>query len=204
MDRGKLVSACAVAAVVLSLVGAASHVVALAVPIRLSGTDFLVPHFFDGRTRLFWLRSLSGAIDVDSEGINSLIWVHAQVRRSAALAEQQAGPPSPPTFDFPIQIGSRQQVGPFGGRWRSPIGPRSRAPQPMSHEPWTVESTYVRFPIWPLVVLLTISPIRRSIVERRRRRRMGRNECVACGYSLFGLIEPRCPECGLGFLRTMP
>ncbi len=26
-----------------------------------------------------------------------------------------------------------------------------------------------------------------------------RNECVQCGYSLRGLTEPRCPECGMAF-----
>lgn len=195
-------SACAVAAVVLSVLGAAGHVVPISIPIPLGGADVLVPHFYDGRGRLFWFHSHSGPIHVEAEGVQAILWIHSRTRRSEALEENQAGPPSPPSFDVPITIGNHQQVPPFGGQWRSPMGPRLRAPSLTFREPWTVDSTYARIPTWPLVVLLTIPPIRRSIVERRRRRRVGRNECVACGYSLFGLIEPRCPECGAGFARS--
>jgi hypothetical protein len=35
-------------------------------------------------------------------------------------------------------------------------------------------------------------------VKRRRRR----GQCVHCGYSLAGLPEPRCPECGQAFNST--
>ncbi len=57
--------------------------------------------------------------------------------------------------------------------------------------------TIVAIPLWFIVltcgaypfVVLVVAPIRR---HRRRKR----NECIRCGYSLTGLPEPRCPECG--------
>ncbi len=56
---------------------------------------------------------------------------------------------------------------------------------------------FVVFPIWAPFLLFAAYPtfvlIRGPL--RRRRRRL-RNECVHCGYSLTGLVEPRCPECG--------
>lgn len=44
--------------------------------------------------------------------------------------------------------------------------------------------------------LLALNSVYRAWV-RRRRRRLGR--CAVCGYSLRGLVEPRCPECGTVF-----
>jgi len=37
--------------------------------------------------------------------------------------------------------------------------------------------------------------------EVRQERRRRRGLCVACGYNLRGLPEPRCPECGREFVR---
>ena len=36
---------------------------------------------------------------------------------------------------------------------------------------------------------------------RRRRRGLERVQCHKCGYNLYGLTEPRCPECGTPFDR---
>lgn len=46
-----------------------------------------------------------------------------------------------------------------------------------------------------LFVLVSIVAIR----QERRQRRRAANQCVACGYSLTGLTEKRCPECGQPF-----
>ena len=63
----------------------------------------------------------------------------------------------------------------------------------------------VACPLWYLGVLLATYPaivfLRRPIL-RERRRRLGL--CMACGYSLRGLREPRCPECGTPFARSVP
>ncbi len=51
--------------------------------------------------------------------------------------------------------------------------------------------------LFPLLMILPIIAYIRGPMRRRRRRRLGL--CIACGYSLVGLTEPRCPECGRGF-----
>ncbi|MCA9251119.1 MAG: hypothetical protein KDA54_08295 [Phycisphaerales bacterium] len=60
--------------------------------------------------------------------------------------------------------------------------------------------TTIRFPVWapimmflsyPIVVLAAV-----PIARRKRRNRLKLNQCLHCGYSLTGLTEPRCPECG--------
>jgi hypothetical protein len=52
-------------------------------------------------------------------------------------------------------------------------------------------------PFWAVFAVLMAWPALafvRGPVRRWRRRREGR--CTQCGYSLKGLPEPRCPECG--------
>ena len=41
--------------------------------------------------------------------------------------------------------------------------------------------------------------VARVMKERRSDERRKKNECVECGYSLRGLSERRCPECGTPF-----
>ena len=56
---------------------------------------------------------------------------------------------------------------------------------------------WIFIPVWMPLVAFAAYPTLAFIggpVSRRRRRR--RNECVRCGYSLKGLAEPKCPECG--------
>ena len=53
---------------------------------------------------------------------------------------------------------------------------------------WTV-------PLWLLVPLFAILPIRWAILRRRERRRNAAVVCVRCGYDLRASRE-RCPECG--------
>ena len=49
---------------------------------------------------------------------------------------------------------------------------------------------------WFIVSLAWVPRIPVWWRERRARRRERRGLCVACGYSLAGLAEGRCPECG--------
>lgn len=51
---------------------------------------------------------------------------------------------------------------------------------------------------WFLWGLLSI-PLWIAINELKMKKRRSLNKCVACGYQLSGLIEPRCPECGTEF-----
>jgi hypothetical protein len=53
-------------------------------------------------------------------------------------------------------------------------------------------SVFVAFGVYPTIVII------RTLRCRRRRKR---GLCVACGYNLKGLPEPRCPECGREFER---
>ena len=59
-------------------------------------------------------------------------------------------------------------------------------------------------PLWPLPVgflaLLSYTSVV-SVYRIRRRRKLGL--CLSCGYSLHGLTEPRCPECGTPFDDAM-
>lgn len=52
--------------------------------------------------------------------------------------------------------------------------------------------TAVTFPIWGVM-------LRRNLIRSRTKQRLDRYQCSVCGYSLFGLSEPRCPECGEPF-----
>jgi len=55
----------------------------------------------------------------------------------------------------------------------------------------------VMIPAWALLVVLAVWPLwcfLRGPLQHARRRSMGC--CIHCGYSLTGLIQPRCPECG--------
>ena len=70
------------------------------------------------------------------------------------------------------------------------------------------------FPTWPLSILvaglegavfglaiqrLWYKPLRDQV--RRELIARGIPVCLHCGYSLTGLSEPRCPECGESFVR---
>lgn len=48
-----------------------------------------------------------------------------------------------------------------------------------------------------LAMVLAVSGILAPPYRRYRRRVLGL--CIECGYNLYGLPEPRCPECGTGF-----
>lgn len=42
-----------------------------------------------------------------------------------------------------------------------------------------------------------------NLRKRREKLRIDGSRCVRCGYSLQGLEEPRCPECGTGFTDAL-
>lgn len=54
---------------------------------------------------------------------------------------------------------------------------------------------------WGIAAVLAIlaTGVREARLRRTRRRR---TLCARCGYSLRGLREPRCPECGASFAKT--
>ena len=198
MGRKIIMGGCALLAAALAVMGAFSYVMIPSIKLIRSDRDVLLLHFYDGRVRLFWFHSPEEPFHVEEER-QSVLFVSSQTDDDGRWDDALIGPPSPPEFRFPISIGDRRQVPPVGGRWRNRIGPRPRPPFEFSGSLWSVESSYLRLPVWPLVIPLMIPPIRDSIRERRRLHRKKRNECLECGYNLTGLIEPRCPECSMGF-----
>ena len=72
---------------------------------------------------------------------------------------------------------------------------------PYTHE--TVNATFLgtfvdsqwTVPLWLLVLLFAILPVRWAVLRRRERRRNAAKVCVRCGYDLRACVE-RCSECG--------
>ncbi|MCA9250557.1 MAG: hypothetical protein KDA54_05440 [Phycisphaerales bacterium] len=55
----------------------------------------------------------------------------------------------------------------------------------------------LHIPLWGPFLCFVSTPAGFAFIGAlRRHRRRKRNECIRCGYSLRGLPEPRCPECG--------
>jgi hypothetical protein len=74
--------------------------------------------------------------------------------------------------------------------------------RPTSTDPdYSPEQTVV--PLWILVLILLIYPVGVGMTRVARRwmnvARLNRHLCIKCSYSLRGLTEPRCPECGTPF-----
>lgn len=69
----------------------------------------------------------------------------------------------------------------------SPLGPRIRFGT-ITESQWTV-------PLWALVALFAIPPIRWLVHHRREKLRNAAAVCVRCGYDLRASRD-RCPECG--------
>ncbi len=158
--------------------------------------DVFVLHFYDGRVRLFWFHSPIDPIRVEAAEYQAILFVASQSGPSPSLDDGVYGPPAPPAFRVPITIGNRYNVPPLGGGWRLKIDKQPFPPRVFRGQPWRVESSYVRLPVWGIAVLLMIPPIRDSFRERRRASRKGRNECLQCGYNLTGNVSGLCPECG--------
>lgn len=65
--------------------------------------------------------------------------------------------------------------------------------------PYVSGRWYVRVPLYLPIIVVGAGVWYPLLPFVRRRRRRTRGLCVACGYDLTGLIEPRCPECGTKF-----
>ena len=63
-----------------------------------------------------------------------------------------------------------------------------------------IDPTVVGFPMWALLIACCAYPaiaLYLGPIRRRFRRDLG--VCTKCAYSLHGLTDPRCPECGTPF-----
>lgn len=180
----------------LAILSASSYLTTVSFALMETDHNAVVLHFYDGRSRMFWFHSPEDPIETKRDVWSGVIHVRSKIRRAQHLPDHEYGTPSPPSFSVPIRVARRGQIAAFGGQWRAEISNRAWPPVDAHSSTWSFESSLIRVPTWPMVLLLMIPPIYRSILERRRQRRAARNECLACGYDLTALVEPRCPECG--------
>ena len=202
MGRRFVAGGCALVGAALAVAGACSYLIIPSMQLSCFDHDALVLHFFDGRVRLFWFHSPVEPIVVEPEEDRPFVVVRSQADDSPALTEDLVGPPTPPTFRVPIRIGDRHAVLPIGGGWRIRIGPQPPTPLVFGRPLWRIESSFLRLPIWPIVIALMIPPVRDSIRQRRRWGRKKRNECLECGYNLRGNVSGLCSECGRAIAKN--
>ena len=186
-------------AIALAIFGSVSMFVPVSASWELTDRVSVVPHFYDGRVRVFVFWCPFEPIEVipAAQGPDFRV----QRKPTPDSGNPRTAPPpnwSSRRWGTRISIGNARAVPSFGGRWRANLAAGWRAPL-VGGRPIT-EMTYFRLPIWIIVVALLIHPIRAVVLgPLRDRRRRRNNECTNCGYNLTGLPEPRCPECGTGF-----
>ncbi len=192
MAHPRLNTALVMLAIAVAGLGCVSFFQPVNWPFSVRSGDWGVLHFYDGRVRLFWIQSPEAPILVAANEFGPDIRIKS-IYDDVPLLPRDAAGPEPPRIGERrgrVRIGNRRSVPDFGGRW--------------TWDPWVASNTsppiqvnYFRLPVWVPVGLLLLSPIRGVVrgpwVQRRRQRR---NQCTQCGYSLKGLPEPRCPECG--------
>jgi hypothetical protein len=96
---------------------------------------------------------------------------------------------------LPAPSGRAYSWGPFDGITSAQLW----STDPTTEVPTPIKRRYnsLAMPIWFPILALLILPFAAFLlgpVRRWSRRRHGR--CLRCGYSLRGLPEARCPECG--------
>lgn len=185
------------AAIVLAGMAIASFFTAVFIPIPITERNKLSIITYDGRTRLFWIQSTEDPIDVKLMGDGPNLRIAPWYPWPAML------PPSMVGVDIPrkqwfriIPISGYRNVPSFGGVWRAAMAAPSD-PRPPAY------SSFVRFPTWILCVVLLYPPIVAIIRGARERYRKRNHLCETCGYVLYALTEPRCPECGTAYERTV-
>ncbi len=57
----------------------------------------------------------------------------------------------------------------------------------------------VMVPLWLPAALFLVAHLGLALPRRRLANRRRAGSCLACGYNLRGLQDPRCPECGVAF-----
>ena len=113
------------------------------------------------------------------------------------------GDPRYPPIEFSHVVDDAQ---PFVVYWRYADSVWNRFNFSYSSKRGTIGGTYhgrdteVSAPTWFILLgcaaVITL-PARSVLRDRRRRSRLGRGCCPACGYDLRGANHDRCPECGV-------
>lgn len=171
--------------------------------VRANDTNWLALLAFEGRARIFWFQSSMDPFEVLLEEDSQVLEIKS-LSRGSAIAESLVGPPESANFRRLIPIGARRQLPAFGGAWRSPLLRNFQLAPLLDDAPWRpqVTSSFVRFPLGVVVVVLLYAPFRVIYKDRQFTKRLKSNQCTGCGYSLVGLTTLRCPECGRDFSKV--
>lgn len=175
-------------AIFIAVASIASFFTSIMVPVYPSKSQPVVAHFYQGRMRIFWFQSAADPLQVslyNGEGPDIAIEPDFDVPR---LPEWAIGADFPRWFRS-ISIGGRRTTPAWGAAWRTPLRARAFGSPP-------VHSSFVRMPAWLPATLLLFGPVRAVVRGVRERYRKRNNLCESCGYQLFALTLPRCPECG--------
>jgi hypothetical protein len=179
-------------AIFIALAAIVSFFTTLMIPLWPSRTQPVVAHFYQGRMRVFWFQS-SG----DRLAVSLLNEAGPDIR-----IEPYFRWPSLPGWaygaDYPrwvrsVRVGGIRTSPAWGAAWRVPLRARAFGAPP-------AHSSFVRMPAWAPSALLLFGPIRAVVRGVRKRQRKRNNLCENCGYHLFALTIPRCPECGQSVL----
>lgn len=213
---GRIIGGCGVAliAIAMAIAGAVSIYTPLLATCSLSDRHALALSFFDGRVRLFYFHTYVEPVQVVPifaqfpPGYDPKLPILGAPIVPRIRVERLPLPEVVPAGDrarsawrqrrqpHEVRLGDRQAVPDFGGKWR---GKMSFGFFPIAGRPPAGEYSYFRLPVWFPVSLIILFPVRAMIVGPwRERRRRKKNQCVVCGYSLYLLTQPRCPECGAG------
>jgi len=177
-------------AIALATCASISFFTTVMVPLSPIRTQAVLLHFYQGRFRVFWIESAQDPTSV------SLSWTGPDLR----IEPYYDTPPLPEGLvgaDIPrnvwvrnIPIGGYRTISSWGGAWRTPMRRTFGSELP-------AYCSYIRLPAWLPTILLLYSPLRAIIRGIRERYRKRHNLCENCGYHLFALTIPRCPECGI-------
>ena len=180
-------------AIFIAVAAIASFFTTVMIPISPSRTQAIYAHFYQGRFRVFWFQSAGDPLDVYlfNDGPDIRIEPHYDVPR---LPEWAYGADLP-RWTRSISIGGIRTIPAWGAAWRTPMRARAFGAPP-------VHSSFVRMPAWLPSALLLFGPVRAIVRGVRERHRRRHNLCENCGYHLFALTVPRCPECGMAVLQS--
>jgi len=150
----------------------------------------LLLHCERGHARLYWYSCENGlVIDIEPNyPLGTLRGTRLTPRTSNTCTYNG------PVIVSPVRL--REFGMPYHHLQRSkPVPPRMPGCPP-------VYSGYLRTPIGTITIIFAVFPTIAFIGGPLRRwHRLRRGLCASCGYSLQGLTDPRCPECGTVFER---
>ena len=201
-------------ALLIAVCGIVSFVMPLGAAIRISDSHAVVVHFYDGLFRALWIDSTEPII-VSLEPAYPSIRIHSANLEWPPPIEAWIGiDPERNEWIRWIRLGERRNVPDFGGTWKTKALYGGRPPGTLWHNRDSLRyynptpaimappmrTSFVRTPVWLPCTLLLLLPCRMIL---RRRYRIRNNQCQLCGYRLYGLTEPRCPECGTATKNSM-